>query len=128
MRMQPQPLGRLAEDLSDPARAERRHRVGFAAWDEGVVLLSARHADQVVEERVVRFQVFVGYGPVCEGAPLRQHAGSPAFAYVGEVLEMVRMVAPEPGAVVDDGTAYAVHHASEREGGLAGGLALVSSP
>ena len=34
----------------------------------------------------------------------------------------------QPGAVVDDGTAHAVHHASQREAGLAGGLALVSSP
>ena len=49
VRVQPHRLGRLAEGLSDPARAQRRQRVGFAARDEGVVLFSAGDADQVVE-------------------------------------------------------------------------------
>ncbi len=120
--VQPHRLGRLAKGLTCAEGPHRRHRVGLRARDERVGAAVARDANQVLDRRVVRLQIIVADGPVGEGVPLRQHPLAEVVAHVREVPEVVRVVAAQHAAPVDDRAADAVHHAPQGVGGLAGGL------
>src|SRR5919202_2915920 len=102
--------------------------MGFATRDKWVGVGVPRHADQVLDGRVVRLQIFVGDGPIRQRVVLRQRLFAEALAHMGEVLKVMRMTATQCATPMNDGAADTVHHTSERESCLPGRLTLVAPP
>src|SRR5919112_4476287 len=88
--MQTQLPGGFGEDLARAEGSQGWQGVGFAAPDERVVLV-ARYPDQVLDRRVVWFQLVVRDGPVGQCMTVRQRRLAEALAYVSKVVEMVGM-------------------------------------
>src|SRR5215207_5025658 len=92
------------------------------------VVLVAADADDALNFRKIRMQVLVRDRPIDDRTSFRDCRRSPALHCMRTKTEIMGRESAQPAAVVDHGSAYAVHHAAEGEREILGRFRFVPAP